>query len=789
MASPAVVERPGARPAPAPARPAPAPGPTGPVAAPTGTGTALGARPTDAAGPRVRLSAPPSADEVSLKGSGTFAPPQSVVDRLATQRRGGDVAVRFPGVAAGVIHVVKHGDKYNTPGLQAIEIDHPALNPLRAVNNLSPVLAIQISNSTVTGHVTVSTGKGPPRGDIFGHIQGNAEKFGLVGLNHLSLPKVENKLADGKLTLKSDLAFTLGGYLSGKGSFGLADDAITFAAHAQANVRDVADLAFDLVRSPDGVISGHGEAGIKVKKLTGNFIITFVGGIVDVTGTFRFATDTLTGELTGVITDEKTAQTVARQHLPPEAIAASAHTAAGGSTVAAAPAGAGPKPGPRAVAGWGSLDVHYSDWLTGKALAVLDAKGHVTVIGDVTPPAKIEFQQTKLDYEPKTFGLEVRATYGLPYVGDVFLFASVSLFAIAKVSPLTLSKIEIHGVYSTDPEVLRSFSLSANLNLSALAGLRLRAEGGLGIEILDHDIKIGAALLATAGIRAYLDAMATIGMRELADPETGRRREYYIGGDAEIAAQPFLSLGGELFVKLETPWWSPVSDHTWTWPLGELFYPLPGEFGIGIDFDYVLGSGKLPTISPKKVDFNADRFMSDLMDDKTPKGPAAEVQKPAVWKERLQAPPPPPATPQVVKTTSKPSRKDNAPAKNDAKAFAGGVQAIEALRKRADATPTSPAEVAAQLDSIRRSHGMTSVHAKPDGPAFEVTATRGKVTLPKPVRIKIAPGADRVPRADVAAALRPVTPTGPPPRVPGGRWPTGRNHSMSRHPAASSTTV
>ena len=97
---------------------------------------------------------------MSLKGSGTFAPPQSVVDRLATQRRGGDVAVRFPGVAAGVIHVVKHGDKYSTPGLQAIEIDHPALNPLRAVNNLSPVLAIQISDSTVTGHVTVSTGKG-----------------------------------------------------------------------------------------------------------------------------------------------------------------------------------------------------------------------------------------------------------------------------------------------------------------------------------------------------------------------------------------------------------------------------------------------------------------------------------------------------------------------------------------------------------------------------------------------------------------------------------------------------
>ena len=417
------------------------------------------------------------------------------------------------------------------------------------------------------------------------------------------------------------------------------------------------------------------------------------------------------------------------------------------------------------MAGWGSLDVHYSDWLTGKALAVLDAKGHVTVIGDVTPPAKIEFQQTKLDYEPKIFGLEVRATYGLPYVGDVFLFASVSLFAIAKVSPLTLSKIEIHGVYSTDPEVLRSFSLSANLNLSALAGLRLRAEGGLGIEILDHDIKIGAALLATAGIRAYLDAMATIGMRELADPETGRRREYYIGGDAEIAAQPFLSLGGELFVKLETPWWSPVSDHTWTWPLGELFYPLPGEFGIGIDFDYVLGSGKLPTISPRKVDFNADRFMSDLMDDKTPKGSAAEVQKPAVWKERLQAPPAPPA-PKLQDTKGPAKKRDDKPTKDKAKTWAGGMVALGQLKKRGETQPYGAAEIDAALKALKSQYGFSVLQAKAAGDQWELAATLGKDTLKKPLRIKRAPGAAVTPGAPAARRPSPAASPGPDARTP-----------------------
>jgi hypothetical protein len=693
-------------------------------------------------------------EEVSLKGSATFAPSQAVADALKAQRRGGDVAVRFPGLASGVIRVTERRGKYNTTGaLQAIDVQHPLLEPLRAVK-LDPLLAVVIRDSTVTGFLTVSAAGKRPVGDpraIAEKIRANAQALGMVGMGELRLPKVTNQLEGGAFALKTDLTFKLGGFLAGTGSLGLADDVVTFAARAEASVKGASKLTVDLERRPDGVIAGRNEIAVDLKNFTGKFVVLFAGGVVDVTATARYSTEKLSGELTLLITDAQTARTVAYEHLPPEAIDASAREAAGGSKVAAAPSTAGPKPGPRAIAGWGTLDVHYNQWLTGRALVIVDGKGNITVVGKITPPAKVEFPQTKVDYEKKIFGFEVHAGYGIPVVGEVGLFAGVALFAIAKVSPLTLSKIEIGGTYSTDPAIFNSFSLSANLNISALAGLKLRAEGGLIVTILDHDIKIGAGVDATAGIRGYVDANPVIGYRELADPLAGRRGEFYIHGEAEFAAQPFLALSGDLFVKLVTPWWSPLSDDTWKWPLGELIYPLPGEIGFGADVDYVFGSGKFPTISPKKVDFNADKFMSDLMDDKTPRGSAGEIKKPGRWGERQQpAPAPPP--PQLKDSKGPPKKPDRKAAKDAGKAWAEGMKAVAALKARGDKQPFTPAEIEAALKPIKARHQFSVLEAKPVGEQWEIAATMGKDTLKKPIRIKRAPGVPATAPAQAAPA-------------------------------------
>ena len=92
----------------------------------------------------------------------------------------------------------------------------------------------------------------------------------------------------------------------------------------------------------------------------------------------------------------------------------------------------------------------------------------------------------------------------------------------------------------------------------------------------------------------------------------------FIKGHAELAAQPFLALGGDLFVEVDSPWWSPLPDKKWTWPLGQLEYPLPGQFGIGADIDYVLGSKEYPQVTFSSAKFYSEKCMTDIMRGKAP---------------------------------------------------------------------------------------------------------------------------------------------------------------------------
>ncbi len=136
-------------------------------------------------------------------------------------------------------------------------------------------------------------------------------------------------------------------------------------------------------------------------------------------------------------------------------------------------------------------------------------------------------------------------------------------------------------------------------------------EGRAGIEILDHDPKFGVGLQADIGVKAYADARPTIGYR---DPG-----EFYISGTLEMVAQPMLGLGGDFFIEIDTPWWSPLSDDRWTWPLFSKEWPLTDPIGLSATVkDYVLGSGAVPEIEFKKPEFDPSKFMTNMVDDKLP---------------------------------------------------------------------------------------------------------------------------------------------------------------------------
>ena len=600
-AAPARAER-----TPAPARGgARAPAAKGPTTAATGPGL-------DRAPPAVTIAAKVAPNEVDLS-TGQLAVPN------AEQVKEGDrvdVPVRLPRLAEGVVTVVKRDGVFDTPGAgSAILLVHPVLARLAQPT----VLVVSVNAGAIGGYVTLGI-PGPAKGKdraLFGAIQKGVDALGWLGLSNLQLPNVTNDFTNGKLSLGVDgMKFRVGGFLEGSGSFHLEGVDLTLEGSATISIPGGSQGTLVIKRDPKGTLSGSVDVAVTLGGLSGSVKGELVDGFVRVMGTVGYTSDKLSGSVTLVATDEATARDLTLKK-PTEGELPKLDEEAQKSA----------KPGRRAFCGWGQLSFQITDWLAGTATVIVNSKGQATIIGEIAPPKEFILFEQKT-WEKRLFRVEIRAAYGIPVVGNVFVFANIGLAALATVGPGKLYAIKLAGTYSTDPRVPKQLSIQATLNISAFAGLRLRAEGGVGIEILSHDIKAGVGLDALAGVRGYVEATPIIGLRQV-----GKKNEYYIAGHMEIAAQPFLGFSGDLFVAIETPWWSPLSDKKWTWPLFSLEYPLPGEFGIGADVDYVLGSKKWPEITFGEVDFDSSKFMSDLLDDEVPKGSHGEQRKPGTWDE------------------------------------------------------------------------------------------------------------------------------------------------------------
>lgn len=736
MAAPAPAAR---EPVPAPAR-APAPPGPAPAAGPAAPGP--GAAPGKLAGELARALVPADVpkEEVALQGGAALSAGPAVTEYLERKGpAGGPVRVRLGAVAAGTVHL-RRTDKGLTTGpggdYQAVPLLHPLLLPLRA-EGIEPVLALRVHDGVLEGHASALV-KGRLLGGgraLLDRIEECAKALGWAGLAGLRLPGVENELRGTTLVLNAgEMSFTLGGFLKASGSFRLTNEAVTFRALARGTVAGLGAVEVPVVRGPDGALSGSATADVVLRGFTGQVTAAFAAGAVDVRGTVRYANDRFDGQVTLVVTDAESARQLTDAKLPQLPKPAQAAPAAPAPAVPASES-AGPRPGPRVVAGWGTLDVRLADWLRGEALVVVDHRGEVTLVGKITPRMDKPLFEQK-DHLKQLARFEVRAAYGVPLVGNVFLFANIGLEAVAKIGPATLDRIELTGTWSTRPEVLKDFGLTATLNVPAFAGLRLKAEGGAGVQLLGHDIKAGIALSALAGIRGYVEATPRIGFREVADPKAGKRGEFFLAGHMEIAAQPLLGLAGELFVELDSPWWSPAPDRRWNWPLAQREYPLPGQFGIGADIEHVVGSGKVPEITFGEVDFSADKFLTDLVGDHVPAKTAKDAPQKGVWKEpgALAAAAPaartPAALPSPTRAAPAPPAAPSRPGKDDGKVpspahqarWLAGMKAVGELREKSHSNPLDQKEMDAALADLRARFGFTVLTARQAGARWHLHA-------------------------------------------------------------------
>ena len=707
------------------------------------------AAPPQAVAPTTGTAPSQGGEPVSLMNA-TFNPSPELESQITSVPNEGTlVPVHFGTLARGQISVHKNQNgSFSTKNNsnQGIDLSVSVLEPLRRAG-IAPQLVINIASSQITGHVGVRTG------DKFTSAEGmkdflvrHSDLLGWAGFDLAALPNPVNELSGGSLKfMLSDFPFTVGGFVHGTGSFGFENQTTTFTAAATINVPKLAESNLKFTRADNGQLSAHAEVPVSIANFSGSLSADYGNGTVDIQGTVQFEMEKMQGEVTLLVTDLATARNIARSQLAPEAMLPTAQPAAD-APAAEGEARSGPRPGPRAVAGFGTVNFALTDWLVGQAQVVIDNEGHVTVVGKITPPQEVELFPQRDEIKP-LFNTEVRTLYGVPLVGNVFLFANIGVEALAKIGPGKIHKIQVDGTYSTDPNVLQNFGLQASLNISAFAGLRLRAEGGAGAELLGHDIKAGVGINGLAGVRGYVEATPKIGFREVADPTAGKKGEFFVQGHMELAAQPFLGLSGDLFVELDSPWWSPAPDKKWTWPLGNLEYPLPGEFGIGADVDYVIGSGQVPEVQFGAVNFSADKFMTDMLNDHVPPKSHGDQEQPGKWDEAAQGgalPAEAQAGEHGTHGTDEAATGQHAPedghvpAPQKQKQWLEGIHDIGDLAARSQRDPLDQSEITSALAAIKTRHGFSILSAVQSGDVWDVSEGMSPVVHDKHIKADVS---------------------------------------------------
>ena len=498
------------------------------------------------------------------------------------------------------------------------------LNPLKEAQ-VYPILVLNNfgDEQKTSGFLSIRKGQDAATTNVLGvidSINSNLDKMGFLGIDKINTGGLENKYENGGLNFKAnELSVGVDGYIQASGSLGITNSAFTFDVTSTVSVAGLAEGEFNLKRDEKGELAGKANISADIANVNASLTIEYEKGSVTIQGTGKMSSEKFSGEITLLVTDESKSKQMMHAALGVESMEAQAP---------ANPAGPAKKTkNNQVLAGWGTIEATITPWLQGTANVGIDNKGQVTIVGTISVPNEIELMEQR-GIKHDLFDVEIRAGYGIPLVGQVFLFASIGMFMNAGFGPLVLKDVAFTGTYSTDPNVLQNFSITGTLGINAFAILGLKAEAGVGVTILGHDVKAGVAVTAAAGIKAYAEATPTFEYKEQKSPQGGKVGESRLKGHFEAAAQLFLQLTGSLFYELDSPWWSPAPDGREDYPLGEVQYPIGDSMGIGADMDWLVGSDQPPELKFAPVEFDPDKFTADVMADPPPKKMGKSDQNP-----------------------------------------------------------------------------------------------------------------------------------------------------------------
>lgn len=528
-------------------------------------------------------------------------------------------------------------EKYELSGNeQALELRGMTfLNPLRNAN-IVPVLVLSKfgEEQTTKGYLSVRI-----KNNVLG-VKGLVEGFnsqmdamGFLGLEKFKVPTegVTNKFEEGKLTLEvKDLSTKVGGFLAAKGIVGVSGETFTFSLNSQVDIKGVAKGELNINRGADGLLNGDVTLDAAVANVQAKVLIQYKAGEVLVQGSGKIQSEKFSGEITILYTEAGKAKSMMMEALGVTAVEDEKSPVKKGKEDKA--------DSTRAFVGWGEVQATITPWLVGTAKVGIDAEGHVTIVGEIVVPNEVQLMEER-GKKITLVDFKLKAGYGVPLVGQIYIFGGILLFINAGFGPLVLKNVSFTGTYSTDPAILQKFSITGTLNINAFAILGLEASAGVGLTLLGHDIEAGLSVTAAAGLKAYAEATPTFLYEEKANEMGGKIGEAWLKGHFEAAAQLFLALKGSFFVELDSPWWSPAPDKKWEWPLGEVEYPIGDSMGVGGDVNWLVGSSELPELKFSPVSFDPEKFTADVMKDPPPgKGDGGEKNKGGKW-DNQSAPP------------------------------------------------------------------------------------------------------------------------------------------------------
>ncbi len=571
---------------------------------------------------------------VELKGHSTFDPSPALGEMInyLSPQTALSVRVRFGSLAQGRIDIrLRDGNFLSTEDPAMIELKHPAFpgNGYLA----PPRLQLSVVNSAVTGRVQFFPWDRLPGSVAGAWLKANPLQalLGWKGVDRIRPALAVNEVKGGVLRYRlENFTYRLDGEWEGLGNFDVTDDKVQFAAETDIKVRGVADAKMPLSWAT-GRVFGSSKLSLALAPtdafggtFSGSLEGSFAEGVTNITGTASYTSAKLNGSVTVKVTTLEEAYAQIAQHLLP---------GKGKFT---------PMPGDtkkHVVYGWGVLDFHVNEWLTGRASVVVEPLGYITSFGIIRPTKTFEFLKGDQLSAIKDIGKPVSASAFYPIWLTTGVTGTITgqLKAAGRIGPGRIHEIELSGVFSTNPAVPLEVSVTGVIDLSAIGRLELHVTGTLSYTLVGKYVKTISIQVEVVGdgtlkVYARLEPAFTVEKAKGMDPQIRMR--------AVLKTAAGVSLGLRGSIKPSIAGYGP------TFRTGRYEWPIAG-IGLNTKLDYRIGDPQGPelTFDPYKYDESEfhDRALQ-LLNNKAEKDRKKHETETRI-DESKPKPPPGPTTP------------------------------------------------------------------------------------------------------------------------------------------------